>query len=72
MPGQLNCMLLDVTPPSTPIFRKKSVPWLVLWALACAALAFFADALGVAHLRGWIVGAFFVGEVLIYGNKASG
>ncbi|THF69798.1 hypothetical protein E7T06_10500 [Deinococcus sp. Arct2-2] len=37
-------------------------------------LSLFADALGIAHLRGWIVGAFFVGEVLIYGalDKAEG
>lgn len=67
-------MLPGVTSPSRSILRKKSFPWLVLWALACGALALFADALGIAHLRGWIVGAFFAGEVLIYGavDKAEG
>lgn len=64
-------MLFGVTSPSKSGLRKKSIPWLVLWALVCAALALFADALGIAHLRGWIVGSFFVGEVLIYGNNAA-
>ncbi|WP_157451631.1 hypothetical protein [Deinococcus aquatilis] len=61
-----------MTSPSKSVFSQKPFPWLVLWALICGALALFADALGIAHLRGWIVGAFFVGEVLIYGavNKA--
>ncbi|ANE42914.1 hypothetical protein SU48_03075 [Deinococcus puniceus] len=74
MPGQFTAMLPGVTSSSKSIFRKKSFPWLVLWALACGALALFADALGISHLRGWIVGAFFVGEVLIYGalDKAEG